>query len=83
MTEDELKIIIADILKQIAPDTDPAKLLPDDNIREKLEIDSFDALQFIVALDEKLGVETPEQDYGKITTMRTLVDYILEKKKQP
>jgi len=83
MTEDELKKIIADILKQIAPDTDPAKLLPDDNIREKLEIDSFDALQFIVALDEKLGVETPEQDYGKITTMRTLVDYILEKKKQP
>ena len=83
MTEEELKIIIADILKQIAPDTDPAKLLPDDNIREKLEIDSFDALQFIVALDEKLGVETPEQDYGKITTMRTLVDYILEKKKQP
>ena len=80
MTEDELKIIIADILKQIAPDTYPAKLLPDDNIREKLEIDSFDALQFIVALDEKLGVETPEQDYGKITTMRTLVDYILEKR---
>ena len=83
MTEEELKIIVADILKQIAPDTDPVKLLPDDNIREKLEIDSFDALQFIVALDEKLGVETPEQDYGKITTMRTLVDYILEKKKQP
>jgi acyl carrier protein len=83
MTEDELKKIIADILKQIAPDTDPAELLPDDNIREKLEIDSFDALQFIVALDEKLGVETPEQDYGKIATMRTLVDYILGKKKQP
>jgi acyl carrier protein len=82
MTGDELKITIADILKQIAPDTEPAKLLPDDNIREKLEIDSFDALQFIVALDEKLGVETPEQDYGKITTMRTLVEYILEKKKQ-
>jgi len=81
MTEDELKIIIADILKQIAPDTDPAKLLPDDNIREKLEIDSFDALQFIVALDEKLGVETPEQDYGKITTLNTLVSYIMDKKK--
>jgi acyl carrier protein len=83
MTEVELKTIITDILKQIAPDTEPATLLPDDNIREKLEIDSFDALQFIVALDEKLGVETPEKDYGKITTMHSLIDYILEKKKQP
>ena len=81
MTEDELKKIIVEILKQIAPDTEPAELKPDDNIREKLEIDSFDALQFIVALDEKLGVETPEQDYGKITTLRNLVSYILEKKK--
>jgi len=81
MTEDELKKIIVEILKQIAPDTEPAELKPDDNIREKLEIDSFDALQFIVALDEKLGVETPEQDYGKITTLRNLISYILEKKK--
>lgn len=81
MTEDELKKIIADVLKQIAPETDPAKLLPDDNIREKLEIDSFDALQFIVALDEKLGVETPEQDYGKIATLKNLVSYVMEKKK--
>lgn len=81
MTEDELRNIVIEILKQIAPDTEPGELKPDDNIREKLEIDSFDALQFIVALDEKLGVETPEQDYGKITTLRNLISYILEKKK--
>ena len=81
MNETEIKQIIFQLLKQIAPDTEPEQLQPDDNIRQKLEIDSFDALRFIVELDEKLGVETPEQDYGKIATLKSLLNYILEKKK--
>jgi acyl carrier protein len=36
------------LLKKIAPETEILK--PDENIRETLNIDSFDALQFIVAL---------------------------------
>lgn len=81
MTEEEIKPIIFQVLKQIAPDTEPEQLQPDDNIRVTLDIDSFDALRFIVALDEKLGVETPEQDYAKIATLRGLINYILDKKK--
>jgi acyl carrier protein len=27
-----------------------------------------------------LGTEIPEEDYGKITTIKTLVSYILDKK---
>jgi len=81
MTETEIKQIIFQSLKQIAPDTEPEQLQPDDNFRQKLEIDSFDALRFIIEIDEKLGVQTPEEDYGKIATLRSLVDYIMEKKK--
>jgi acyl carrier protein len=64
------------LLKQIAPDTEPEKFKPDDDIRHTLEIDSFDALQFAVALDEHLGIQTPEADYGKIATLKNLVAYI-------
>jgi acyl carrier protein len=81
MTEDEIKKTIFQLLKTIAPDTEPEKLKPDDNIRQVLGIDSFDYLNFIVALDEKLGVQTPEDDYGKITSLQTLLPYILTKKK--
>jgi acyl carrier protein len=55
-------------------------LKPGKKFRETLNIDSFETLQFIVALDEKLGIEIPEQDYGKITSLKTLVSYILDKK---
>ena len=81
MKADELKKLIFELLKQIAPDTEPSTLQPDENIRETLDIDSFDSLQFLVSLNEKLGIEIPEQDYGKITTLKTLVNYILEKMK--
>jgi acyl carrier protein len=81
MTEEVIKQTIFQLLKHIAPDTEPSELKPDENIRETLNIDSYDALQFIVALDKKLGIEIPEQDYGKTTTLQNLVSYIQGKMK--
>ena len=80
MNEEEIKEIVFQLLKKIAPDTEPSTLKPDENIRETLNIDSFDSLQFIVALNEKTGIEIPEEDYGKITTLQALTAYIKNKK---
>lgn len=79
MNEDEIKKNIFQLLKKIAPDTEPSELKPDENIRETLGIDSFDALQFIIAISEKLGIEIPEKDYGKTNTVNDLVSYIKNK----
>lgn len=80
MSEDDIRKVIFSTLKKIAPDTTPEQLGPDDNIRTTLGIDSFDYLQFIIGLDETLGVQTPEEDYGKIESMRALLNYIANKK---
>jgi acyl carrier protein len=80
MTEENIRQTIFQLLKHIAPETEPSELKADENIREALNIDSFDSLQFIVALNEVLGIEIPEQDYGKIATLKTLVNYIINKK---
>jgi hypothetical protein len=53
--------------------TEPSELKPDENIRETLNIDSFDALQFIVALDEKLGIVGT--GLWKTSTMKSLFLY--------
>ena len=81
MNQDEIRQIIFQLLKKIAPETEPSTLLDDENIREALNIDSFDSLQFLVALDEKLGIEIPEQDYGKTNTLKNLVEYIMSRMK--
>jgi acyl carrier protein len=80
MKEAEIKKVIFKSLKIIAPETNPeTELGPDDDIKEKLYIDSFDALQFIVAICDQLNIDIPEEDYGKTSTLRTLIPYLKEK----
>lgn len=81
MNDDEIKRTLFRLLKGIAPDTEPERLKAEDNIRRSLSIDSFDYLQFIVGVDEEFGIQTPEEDYGKIGTLREVIDYINRKKK--
>lgn len=79
MTEEEIKKTVFQLLHRIAPETDPSRLMPEENIREALNIDSFDALQFIVAISEKLNVDIPEEDYGKTSSLKSLVAYLDKK----
>ena len=76
MNDQEVKVTIFKLLHKIAPDIDPEELEMNDNIREVFGIDSFDFLQFIIGLDEEFGIKTPEDDYGKITSLNALISYI-------
>ena len=76
MKDKEIKATILKLLQEIAPDVDPEELGMDDNIREVFGIDSFDFLQLIIGIDKEFGITTPEEDYGKITTLRSLIAYV-------
>ncbi len=76
MKTDDIQNVIFAILGQIAPESDPAALAPDENIRRALDIDSFDALNFFVRIDEELGVSVPESDYGKLNTLSEMLAYL-------
>ena len=81
MTDAEIKAAILDGLAQIAPESDPAELSPNENIRRALDIDSFDFLNFLIGLHEKLGVDIPEADYGKLNTLDEMVAYLAARAK--
>jgi acyl carrier protein len=76
MNDDEIKAAVCRILKRIAPETDPGALAPDENIRKALDIDSFDALNFFIRVEEELGVTVPEADYGKLNTLAEIGAYL-------
>lgn len=76
MTEAELKGIVFKGLRQIAPEADPAALLPDENIRGALDIDSYDFLQFLIGISEETGVDIPEADYEQVFTLAGLIRYL-------
>ena len=48
-------------------------------MREQLDIDSFDFLNVIVHLHERLGVATPEADYQKLATSTARSTYLADR----
>lgn len=76
MTEDQIRAAIFEVLRKIAPEADAKSLSPDDDLRQALDIDSFDFLNFLVGVHEKLSVDIPEQDYGKLRTLSSIIDYL-------
>jgi acyl carrier protein len=72
---EELKQAILQALTSIAPEVDPAAIEPAKLLRDQVDLDSADWLNFLVALNTKLGIDIPDADVGKLTTLDRLVDY--------
>ena len=79
MNETEIRATIVAGLSQIAPEADFDDLSPTENIREELDIDSFDFLNFLIGLNDKLGVDIPESDYEKLISLNDLINYLMQR----
>ena len=79
MTKDEIKSAIIKNILEIAPDIEEDEIEPNENIQRSLEIDSFDFLKILTAMNEEVGVEVPESDYSKVDTLENMADYFLER----
>jgi acyl carrier protein len=67
---------VHDVLRRIAPEFSPGELDPGRPLRDQVDLDSMDWLNFITALHERLGVDIPEADYAKLVTFDDVVAYL-------
>ena len=79
MNEADICAILQEELGNIAPEMDLRKLDPSADLREALDIDSMDFLNFIIALHRRLGVDIAELDYPKLVTLNGAVTYLKPK----
>jgi acyl carrier protein len=79
MNKDEVRAAVLAELKRIAPEVEEGELKPDRLLREQVDLDSMDWLNFLVALHERLKVEIPESDYARLGTLDQTVDYLAKK----
>jgi acyl carrier protein len=77
MTESELRGVVLEVLGEVAPEADLERLDPAADLRDELEIDSIDFLNFVIGVHERTGIEIPEADYGKLSTLDACVSYLL------
>lgn len=76
MNPDEIKRIVLDQLGNIAPEMDPQSVRPKADLREQLDLDSMDMLNFVIGLHKALGIDIPESDYAKLATLDGCIDYL-------
>lgn len=76
MTTDEIRTSILRLLGDVAPEADPARLRPDVGLRDQLDIDSMDFLNFAISLHKEFHIEIPERDYPQLATIDGCVEYV-------
>ena len=79
MSDIDIRRVVEEELGNIAPEIDFATVDPAADLREAIDIDSMDFLNFITAIHRRLGVDIPEVDYPKLVTLNGAVAYIKSK----
>jgi acyl carrier protein len=79
MSDQDIDKVVREELANIAPDIDLNDIDPKGDLREELDIDSMDFLNFVTALHQRLGVAIPELDYPKLMTLDGAVAYLKAK----
>lgn len=66
-------------LTSIAPEVNPAELAPARLLREQVDLDSMDWLNFLIGLHGRFKVDIPESDYARLRTLDDLISYLRAK----
>ena len=72
---------VADKVKSIIVEqlgVDEEEVTPDASFVDDLGADSLDTVELVMAFEEEFGIEIPDEDAEKISTVRDAVNYIDE-----
>ena len=79
MNETEIRAVALATLLSIAPEVETDELRGDRALRNQVDLDSMDWLNFLLGLHDKLKVDIPEVDYAKLITLNDVVAYLQKK----
>jgi acyl carrier protein len=82
MTDDEIRNRVIKTLAGIVPELEPRNLKSSVSLREQIDVDSMDFLNFLMALQQEFGVDIPESDAGKFSTLDACVMYLAQALRQ-
>jgi len=79
MEAGEVRKIVFDIIEDVALDEDLTNLDDSLALREQLDLDSMDFLDIVMELKKRHKVEVPQEDYPRLATMNSCVEYLTPK----
>jgi acyl carrier protein len=79
MNEAEIRTVALSVLKSIAPEIEEDELRDDRPLRNQVDLDSMDWLNFLLGLHRELKVEIPEADYARLVTLNDVTAYLQQR----
>lgn len=75
-TRDDVRAGVVAELISIAPEIDESDLSDTELLRDQVDLDSMDWLNFLVRLHTRFEVDIPESQYASLRTIDDLTGYI-------
>ena len=82
MEQVQVREAVLAIIADIAMDQDVTGLNDEMALREQLDLDSMDFLDIVMELKKRHKIDVPQEDYTKLATLKSCVDYLTPKFKQ-
>jgi len=76
----ELPTLVMKALYEVVPEAADVVLEPADGLREQLDIDSMDILNFAIAIHARTGIDVPERDYVELESLDQTLAYLRKRK---
>jgi acyl carrier protein len=76
MTENDIRGQVLSVLTAIAPEVEPGDIRDEALLRDQVDLDSMDWLNFLVGIHKRLSVDIPESEYASLRTLDDVVRYV-------
>jgi len=75
-TQDDVRDQILSVLTSIAPEVEADDIRDDVLLRDQVDLDSMDWLNFLIGIHKRLHVDIPESDYASLRTLTDVVRHV-------
>ena len=75
-TQDDIRDQILSVLTTIAPEVEADDIRDDVLLRDQVDLDSMDWLNFLIGIHKRLHVDIPESDYASLRTLTDVVRFV-------
>jgi acyl carrier protein len=82
-TKEDTRGVVLSVLTTIAPEVDADDIQDDILLRDQVDLDSMDWLNFLRGIHKRLNVDIPESDYASLRTLADVIGYVEKHASRP